>query len=636
MPTDTDNNDETTSENTERSIKVKATFDGNSIFQYTEAAKDPSNPEDVRESLKNDFTIIEDAPDLGIKGLRLPQLGALHAVLGYWTLNNHTPATVVLPTGTGKTETMLALYAKQIPKRLLVLVPSDALRTQISEKFMSWGILKDFKLLSDQSLHPLVGVVKHKFTSKAEALKFAENCNVIIATPNALMESDDKVWKELIKECSHLFVDEAHHSVAQTWNKVISEFTDKQVVQFTATPYRYDGSLMKGKIVYNFPLKRAQELKYFSKIKYESVFALADTDTVIAKKAVDYLRADIKAGYKHIMMARVNTKRKAERLLEIYQDVAPDLNPVYIHSTTKTDERKRSIEALTSQTSKILICVDMFGEGFDMPSLKIAAIHEPHRSLGITLQFIGRFARVSGTDLGDATIVVNRGDPQEDIGLKKLYAEDPDWNEIISELSEGAIGEQEEINEFEEGFTLPPELSLRNLEPKMSTVVYKTETTEWYPDKVQKLFESILYTNPIAVNEAEHVVWFVTKEATKVGWGNTKSIEDTAYNLVICYWDKENQLLYINGSTNSNTYKDIALAICGDSVELIKELDVYKTMAALKRRIPTNVGLKDTLTNIFQMNMGASVADSLTGPSMKNKFQTNIFAHGLMKLTVRR
>ncbi|WP_235819678.1 hypothetical protein [Caldifermentibacillus hisashii] len=35
----------------------------------------------------------------------------------------------------------------------------------------------------------------------------------------------------------------------------------------------------------------------------------------------------------------------------------------------------------------------MFGEGIDIPNLKIAAIHDKYKSLPITLQFIGRFAR---------------------------------------------------------------------------------------------------------------------------------------------------------------------------------------------------------------------------------------------------
>lgn len=43
-------------------------------------------------------------------GLRRAQVGALHATLAHWTVSD-APATVVMPTGTGKTEVMVALLA---------------------------------------------------------------------------------------------------------------------------------------------------------------------------------------------------------------------------------------------------------------------------------------------------------------------------------------------------------------------------------------------------------------------------------------------------------------------------------------------------------------------------------------------
>lgn len=50
-----------------------------------------------------------DARGMPVKsGLRPPQIGALHAVLAHWTVE-FSPATIVMPTGTGKTETMLSL-----------------------------------------------------------------------------------------------------------------------------------------------------------------------------------------------------------------------------------------------------------------------------------------------------------------------------------------------------------------------------------------------------------------------------------------------------------------------------------------------------------------------------------------------
>ena len=62
------------------------------------------------------------------------------------------------------------------------------------------------------------------------------------------------------------------------------------------------------------------------------------------------------------------------------------------------------MEALKTGKSRIVVCVDMFGEGIDIPNLKIAAIHDRYKSLPITLQFIGHFAR-SKAGLGDATII---------------------------------------------------------------------------------------------------------------------------------------------------------------------------------------------------------------------------------------
>jgi hypothetical protein len=53
-----------------------------------------------------------------------------------------------------------------------------------------------------------------------------------------------------------------------------------------------------------------------------------------------------------------------------------------------------------------VICVDMLGEGFDLPELKIAAFHDIRKSLAVTLQLAGRFTRFR-PDLGEATFIAN-------------------------------------------------------------------------------------------------------------------------------------------------------------------------------------------------------------------------------------
>jgi putative DNA primase/helicase len=59
---------------------------------------------------------------------------------------------------------------------------------------------------------------------------------------------------------------------------------------------------------------------------------------------------------------------------------------------------KRIVAKLRNDELHGIVCVNMFGEGFNLPNLKIAAVHSPHKSLAVTLQFIGRFARAGQTD----------------------------------------------------------------------------------------------------------------------------------------------------------------------------------------------------------------------------------------------
>ena len=90
--------------------------------------------------------------------LRAAQRGAVHALLSHWSLSQDV-ATVVLPTGTGKTETMLATALVDSAKRTLVIVPSIDLKAQIADKFSTWGILRELGVISKEVSNPRVLVL---------------------------------------------------------------------------------------------------------------------------------------------------------------------------------------------------------------------------------------------------------------------------------------------------------------------------------------------------------------------------------------------------------------------------------------------------------------------------------------------
>jgi hypothetical protein len=87
------------------------------------------------------FSYVQEDPQRQIVGLRNPQLGALHAIQAHWSVTDVT-ATIVMPTGTGKTEVMLSILVSCRCPRLLVVAPTDALRAQLAEKFATLGVLK--------------------------------------------------------------------------------------------------------------------------------------------------------------------------------------------------------------------------------------------------------------------------------------------------------------------------------------------------------------------------------------------------------------------------------------------------------------------------------------------------------------
>ncbi len=79
-----------------------------------------ATPEEVVASWKGKFNLIKEDTMSNIKGLRPPQVGALYSILAHIE-NPEDQAVIVMPTGTGKTETMLATLISNECKKLRFL-----------------------------------------------------------------------------------------------------------------------------------------------------------------------------------------------------------------------------------------------------------------------------------------------------------------------------------------------------------------------------------------------------------------------------------------------------------------------------------------------------------------------------------
>ncbi|NJD01638.1 MAG: DEAD/DEAH box helicase [Ruminiclostridium sp.] len=407
------------------------------------------DPAGVRDSWDKGFNFLEEDISSGINGLRTPQIGGIHAVLAHWKCSDEI-GTVVMPTGTGKTETMISLLVANKCEKVLITVPTDPLREQIAEKFIGLGLLKKFGIISERCNYPIVGIIQEKFKEVEDLKLFIDKCNVIITTMKIVSESDVEYQNELSNRCSHLFIDEAHHVKAPLWQEFRNRFASQKVVQFTATPFRNDGQRLDGEIIYNYPLKKAQSEGYYRKIRYFPVteYIPEEADQKIADKAVEILREDISKGYNHILMARCRDISRAQIVYKCYEKFT-EFNPVQIHTKLTATERREIRRIILEKKTRIIVCVDMLGEGFDLPELKIASFHDIKKSLPVTLQLAGRFTRTKYDEtLGEAAFVVNIVEIDAKEEIEDLYAQDANWNYLLPQISTNYIRNERKSNKM--------------------------------------------------------------------------------------------------------------------------------------------------------------------------------------------
>ena len=158
------------------------------------------SPAKVLESWRNRFTFSVENLETGAPGLRMPQIGALHAIAAHFSVGaEFEPATVVLPTGTGKTETMLATLVYGRESKLLVLVPSSILRNQIGAKFSTLGVLPAAGAIPIELARPFVTKIIKGIENVAAASRIIEASNVIVATPDILKASEPAALARLLK-----------------------------------------------------------------------------------------------------------------------------------------------------------------------------------------------------------------------------------------------------------------------------------------------------------------------------------------------------------------------------------------------------------------------------------------------------
>lgn len=561
------------------------------------------------------------------KGLRSPQIGALHALLSH-VEDGEDSAIVVMPTGTGKTETMLAFLVANACKKVFVIVPSDALRTQICRKFKSLGLLRELGVVPQDINTPKVSMIKTSLTD-SEWKETIDWSNVIITTMASAEKISQKTRTYLKEKISYLFVDEAHHSKAQTWDAFIKVFPPKNVIMFTATPFRNDGQKLAGKIIFNFSLRQAQGQGYYQKINNYQItkYSTEEADKAIASKAISILKSDLDNGYDHIVMARCKSKKRAEQVYNVYKEYQ-EYSPVVVYSGMRNG--LAVLKAIKEKKHRIIVCVNMLGEGYDLPQLKIAAIHDEKQSLAVTLQFIGRFTRTNYIKLGPASFITNIAYPPVQKEINELYQMDADWNCILPRLSNEATTQKQSLSLFLSEFQgdLGNEISLEDIRPALSAEIFTTDSTTTCFSNWEKALNNSYQYDYILHSQSNDTLVVVLGKKTNVLWGDTHSVQNLNWDIIVVYFDAQHKRIYLNSSIKMKGERYLE-HLFSNPVKY-QEDKMFRVFSNVLRLRLFNVGarLPRGKDISFQSYYGSSVQDGLDQLAQGRLQKNNLFGVG--------
>ena len=294
----------------------------------------------------------------------------------------------VLPTGGGKTVVFshIAERAAARGNRICILVHRVELLEQASRSLTGLG-------------------VRHGLIAANRSMDLS--APVQVASVATLARRLHRLPADLFQL---LVVDEAHHSNAGTWAKVLGHFHRARVLGVTATPCRCDGRGL-GEWYQQMVLgPTAQELTDGGHLAPARVLAppginlqglrrrMGDYDL---RQAAEMLSSGQAMGsplshYRQHLegqtaIAFCCSVAHAEAVARMFNDHG--IPAASIDGTMDAGTRRRLLEELGTGEIKVLTSCSLIGEGVDVPSVSGCILLRPTQSLALHLQMIGRCLR---------------------------------------------------------------------------------------------------------------------------------------------------------------------------------------------------------------------------------------------------
>ncbi|MBK8245375.1 MAG: DEAD/DEAH box helicase family protein [Saprospiraceae bacterium] len=537
--------------------------------------------------------------DESTPGFRNAQLGAIHSAAGHLS-NRKDPGIITMPTGSGKTAVLIASAFIMQAKRVLIITPSRLVREQIVEEVSKLITLKEAQAIPADIPNPKVKSIQKRISSLEEWETLRE-FDVVVATIQSISPEYHTIPEPPTDLFDLVLIDEAHHSPARTWQRVLDHFKSSKRLLFTATPFRQDQKEIKGKFIYTYSLDQAYTDGIFGQFSFQAVvpFEGEGHDEAIARATEQKFLSDKRAGYNHRIMVRTDGVPRAKELLELYKRIT-NLKLDLITGNNTLASVKKKIELLKNGGLDGIVCVNMAGEGFNFPSLKIAAIHAPHKSLNVTLQFVGRFARTAGANLGPATFLAIPSDVK--IEEERLYDSRAIWQVMIHNLAALRMNQEIETREALQSFTVIDavpdlsDLSLYTLEPYYHVKIYQLQGDINIEEEIKfpSRFQMVYHGVSLPLNTAI----YITREISLPRWTDDNRLSNLESDLFIFYFDRTSKLFFVCASRKSaGIYEELMDSFTHANPRVLPLVRLNKALNDLTATEFFNVGMRNRVAS---------------------------------------
>ena len=296
-------------------------------------------------------------------------------------------ALLVMPTGAGKTVvfTEIARLATQKNKTVFVLVHRRELVNQASDKLKKAGVEH--------------GIIAAGFDRSNHSVQVC-SVQTLVRRLSTVTTPPDLV-----------IIDEAHHSVAGSWDKIIGHFTNAKIVGVTATPSRLDGRGLGTHFLTLVQGPYVAQLVDSGFLSQHKVFAppIKVDLTKVKTRAGDYAKDDLDQAmdrptitgdcishYRRLAdglpaIAFCCSVKHATSVCSAFR--AAGYRAKLVTGNMPMEERDEAISGLADGRTQILCSVDVVSEGTDVPEVSAAILLRPTQSEALYLQQVGRILR---------------------------------------------------------------------------------------------------------------------------------------------------------------------------------------------------------------------------------------------------